>query len=69
MMKRLIYAIVLLVLSISRVCAQDYEKAYYDVQQAFEQRVETAQNDLKEYLEKYPYTPYVGEVKAMQGIL
>ena len=69
MMKRLIYAIVLLVLSISRVCAQDYEKAYYDVQQAFEQRVETAQNDLKEYLEKYPYTPYVDEVKAMQGIL
>ena len=69
MMKRLIYAIVLLVLSISIVCAQDYEKAYYDVQQAFEQRVETAQNDLKEYLEKYPYTPYVDEVKAMQGIL
>lgn len=69
MMKRLIYAIVLLISSALVVCAQDYEKAFYNVQQCFEQRTEATQENLKEYLEKYPYTPYVDEVKAMQGIM
>ena len=69
MMKRLVYTIVLLVSSASAVFAQDYETAFYDVQQCFEQRTETAQNNLKEYLEQYPYTPYVDEVRAMQGVL
>lgn len=69
MMKRLIYAIAFLVLNVSIVCAQDYEKAYYDVQQSFEQRLETAQDSIREYLDTYPYTPYVDEVYTMQGVL
>ena len=69
MMKRLIYAIVLLISGALVVCAQDYEKAFYNVQQCFEQRAEATQEKLQEYLEKYPYTPYVDEVMAMQGIM
>ena len=69
MMKRLIYAIVLLISGALVVCAQDYEKAFYNVQQCFEQRTEATQENLQEYLEKYPYTPYVDEVMAMQGIM
>lgn len=69
MMKRLIYAIVLLISGALVVCAQDYEKAFYNVQQCFEQRAEATQENLQEYLEKYPYTPYVDEVMAMQGIM
>lgn len=69
MMKRLIYAIVLLISGALVVCAQDYEKAFYNVQQCFEQRAEATQENLQVYLEKYPYTPYVDEVMAMQGIM
>ena len=69
MMKRLIYAIVHLISGALVVCAQDYEKAFYNVQQCFEQRAEATQENLQEYLEKYPYTPYVDEVMAMQGIM
>ena len=69
MMKRLIYAIVLLISGALVVCAQDYEKAFYNVQQCFEQRAEATQENLQEFLEKYPYTPYVDEVMAMQGIM
>lgn len=69
MMKRLIYAIVLLISGALVVCAQDYEKAFYNVQQCFEQRAEATQENLQKYLEKYPYTPYVDEVMAMQGIM
>ena len=69
MMKRLIYAIVLLISGALVVCAQDYEKAFYNVQQCFEQRAEATQENLQGYLEKYPYTPYVDEVMAMQGIM
>lgn len=69
MMKRLIYAIVHLISGALVVCAQDYEKAFYNVQQCFEQRAEATQENLQGYLEKYPYTPYVDEVMAMQGIM
>lgn len=68
-MKRLIYAIVFLALSVSQISAQDYEQAFYDVRQGFEQRSSVIQDYLKKYLEDYPYTPYVDEVYTMQGVL
>ena len=48
---------------------QDYEEAFCDVQQQFEQRLPTTQSNLKDYLDDYPYTPYADEVLTMQGVL
>lgn len=49
--------------------AQDYEKAFCEVQESFEQRLSKTQNDIDRYLQTYPYTPYVDEVQTMQGVL
>ena len=51
------------------IYAQDFETEFRDVQDAFEQRLSTAQQGLKSYLANYPYTPYTDEVYTMQGIL
>ena len=48
---------------------QDYEEAFCDVQQQFEQRLPTTQSNLKDYLDDYPYTTYADEVLTMQGVL
>ena len=68
-MRRLIYTIVILAMSASVVCAQDYEKAFQEIQKSFEQRSENAPSDLNKYLEDYPYTPYTDEVLTMSGVL
>ena len=68
-MRRLIYAIVLFILSTLVVCAQDYETAFYDLQKDFEYRSSTIHNQIEIYLTEYPYTPYVDEVHTMQGVL
>ena len=54
MMRRLIYTIVILAMSASVVCAQDYEKAFQEILKSFEQRSENAPSDLNKYLEDYP---------------
>lgn len=69
MMKRLIYALVFLAQSATIVYAQDYEQAFCDVQQSFEQRSAEAQHNIREYLKNYPYTPYADEAHTMQGVL
>lgn len=52
-----------------QVGAQDYETDFLRVRQAFEERTSTAQTDLKNYLNTYPYTTYADEVRMMQGVL
>lgn len=68
MNKRLWIAVVL-----GLVCAytnaQDYESEFLRVQKAFEERLSNTQLQLKEYISTYPYTPYVDEVRMMQGVL
>jgi TolA-binding protein len=68
-MKRFIYVIVSVVLSVSSINAQDYKQAFATIQQEFEQRLSSTENTIKEYLEKYPYTTYEDELKTMQGVL
>ena len=67
-MKRIIYTIVCFVVC-SVLCAQDYEQAFHEIQQDFEQRLSATQTKLKKYLDDYPYTPYSDEVWTMQGVL
>ena len=68
-MKRLIYILVGVVLSLSSVQAEDYQDAFAAIQQEFEQRLPSTQNTIKEYLANYPYTTYEDELKTMQGVL
>ena len=68
-MKRLVYIIIGVLLSIFSIHAQDYKQAFGAIQQEFEQRLSSTQNRIKEYLEKYPYTTYEDELKTMQGVL
>lgn len=68
-MKRIVCIIATAVLSLSNMIAQDYEQAFKDVQQQFEQRLAVTQNNLKQYLADYPYTTYEDEVRTMQGVL
>ncbi len=69
MNKRLWTAFVLLSACVWQAVAQDYEAGFLRVQQAFEERLNTVQTDLKDYLNAYPYTPYADEVRMMQGVL
>ena len=68
-MKRIVCIITIVVLGISYTIAQDYEQAFKNVQQQFEQRMPNTQNNLKQYLDQYPYTTYEDEVRTMQGVL
>ena len=68
-MRRLIYIVVALVMGANILHAQDYEQAFKDVQRSFEQRTLDAHNELKNYQEAYPYTPYIDEVITMYGVL
>ena len=68
-MKRIVCIIATTVLGLSHMIAQDYEQAFSDVQQQFEQRLPITQSNLKEYLDDYPYTTYADEVRTMQGVL
>lgn len=68
-MRRFVYIVALLILATPWVKAKDYEQAFYEVQEEFEQRLSVAQNNLKQYLEDYPYTTYEDEVMTMQGVI
>lgn len=68
-MKRLIYAIVFFTWGTTIVSAEDYKKAFDNVQQIFEQRSADALDNLEKYLNDYPYTPFVDEIYTMQGVL
>ena len=68
-MKKFIYVIVSVVLSVSSINAQDYKQAFATIQQEFEQRLPSTQNTIKEYLAQYPYSTYEDELKTMQGVL
>lgn len=68
-MKRLVYITILWLGQVTWISAQDFKQAYNDVQVEFEQRLPNARNSLKDYLNKYPYTPYEDEILTMQGVL
>ena len=68
-MKRIVCIIATAVFGLSSMIAQDYEQAFSDVQQQFEQRLSVTQNNLKQYLADYPYTTYEDEIRTMQGVL
>jgi hypothetical protein len=57
-MKKSIYVVIALVCSSAIVFAQDYQTAFNDVQQQFEQRLKTTLNALNSYLDNYPYSVY-----------
>lgn len=58
-----------LLFSWSALQANDMENDYEQVKQSFDLRTKNAQNDLKKYLNDYPYTTYNNEVQCMLGIL
>lgn len=68
-MKRALIYIVGLFLSTTCVLAQDYEQAFRDLQLQFQERTKTAPQDIKSYMDAYPYTPYSDEVYFMEGVL
>ena len=68
-MKTNLYILFTLFVCSMAVNAQDYRQAFVDVQQQFEQRLKTAPDELKNYLEDYPYTVYEDEIHTMLGVL
>lgn len=68
-MKQIIVYIICIALSTTIASAQDYETAFRDLQQQFQERTKTAPTDIKTYIETYPYTPYSDEVYFMEGVL
>ena len=68
-MKRVVIYIIGVFLSTTHVCAQDYEQAFRDLQQQFQERTKVVSSDIKSYMEAYPYTPYSDEVYLMEGVL
>lgn len=68
-MKKSIYVVIALVCSSAIVFAQDYQTAFNDVQQQFEQRLKTTLNALNSYLDNYPYSVYEDEIHTMQAVL
>ncbi len=51
------------------IAANDMEQRYKEVRQVFEARHKYAQDELKQYLQDYPYTTYESEVQLMLGVL
>ncbi len=68
-MNKRLWTVIMLVLVCVYTNAQDYESEFLRVQKAFEERLSNTQHQLKEYINTYPYTPYVDEVRMMQGVL
>ena len=69
MSKRIFMVIVFAVGSFCGTIAQDYETDFRNVQQQFQERLNTTSNSLKKYVQEYPYTPYIDEVQLMEGVL
>lgn len=69
-MKRpLLIVVVLLWSGLFSLHAQDYETAFRDVQQQFQERLKTTPATIKSYIAQYPYTPYSDEIYFMEGVL
>ena len=67
-------AILSLLLSTTVLCQGNnreiaMEKAFQQIEARYEERDQTLQNDLKTYLEQYPYTTYKDEVYFFSGVL
>ena len=69
MNKRLCIVFLLTLSSICYLGAQDYEQDFRAAQQAFQERLKTAPNTLKQHLSNYPYSPYSDEILLMEGVL
>lgn len=69
MNKRLCIVFLLTLSSICYLGAQDYERDFRAAQQAFQERLKTAPNTLKQHLSNYPYSPYSDEILLMEGVL
>ncbi|MBQ5625556.1 MAG: tetratricopeptide repeat protein [Paludibacteraceae bacterium] len=63
------YILIGFVFSTAVTFAQDYQTAFTELQQQFEQRSPATINHLKQYLKDYPYTPYSDEILLMEGVL
>lgn len=68
-MKRSIFILIAIVVGSVYAAAHDYQHAFIDVQQQFQQRQKNAQSALKKYLTHFPYTVYEDEVHTMSGVL
>ena len=68
-MRKYIYLLIAVFLSSSFAFAQEYKKAFHEVQYLFEQRLPAAADELKNYLVEYPYNVYEDEVHTMLGVL
>lgn len=68
-MREKIHILIAVFLSSSLALAQDYKKAFNDVQHLFEYRFSVATDELKNYLEDYPYNVYEDEIHTMLGVL
>lgn len=68
-MNKRLFIVVCALCSFCYVGAQDYKTDFQTVEQAFQERLKTTTQQLKDYLNTYPYTPYVDEVLTMQGVL
>ena len=68
-MKRALYILIGFVFSTAVTFAQDYQTAFTELQQQFEQRSPATINHLKQYLKDYSYTPYSDEILLMEGVL
>lgn len=69
MNKRLVIAFFVALSSVCGLCAQSYEEDFNAVQQAFQERLKTTPNALKNHLTTFPYTPYSDEIYLMEGVL
>lgn len=64
-----IATILIIWLSVCGMHAQDYDTDFQEVQLSFKERAKTTQQELQEYLNTYPYTPYSDEIHLMQAVL
>lgn len=69
MKKPLLIAIALLWSGLCSLHAQDYESAFREVQQLFQERSKTTPASIKSYMQQYPYTPYSDEIYFMEGVM
>ena len=68
-MKIKLTALCLLLLSCTSLSANRMETRYQQVRERFVTREKSAQDDLRQYLQEYPYTTYYSDVQMMIGVL
>ena len=68
-MKYRIGCILLLLTLCTTIRADKMEQRYQEVRELYTTREKTAQQELKQYLQDYPYTTYRSDVQLMIGVL